>query len=73
MLLSGGGLKMGQVIGHSTRDAGEPASEPLGIDNLLATIMQTLLRVGEVRLLSSLPTDVLRAITTPSAIPGLIG
>lgn len=73
LLLSGGGLKMGQVIGHSTRDAGEPASEPLGIDNLLATIMQTLLRVGEVRLLSSLPTDVLRAITTPSPIPGLIG
>ena len=36
LLLSGGGLNMGQVIGQSTRDAGEPHTEPLGIDHLLS-------------------------------------
>ena len=28
LLLSGGGLKMGQVIGQSSRNGGEPATEP---------------------------------------------
>ena len=52
---------MGQVIGQSTRDAGEPQSEPYGNDNLLATVMHTLLDIGQVRLLTGLPQDLLRA------------
>ena len=71
LLLYGGGLKMGQVIGHSTRDAGEPQSEPIGMDNLLATIMHSLLDIGQVRLMTGLPQDLLRAITTPEPIKGL--
>ena len=70
-LVSGGGLKMGQVIGNSTRDAGEPQSEPFGNENLLATIMHTLLDIGQVRLMTGLPQDLLRAITTPQPISGL--
>jgi hypothetical protein len=73
LLLAGGGLRMGQVIGHSTRDAGEPLSEPMRIDNLMSTLMHSLLRVGEVRLMTGLPSDVSRAITSHSPIPGLIG
>jgi hypothetical protein len=61
------------VIGHSTRDAGEPLSEPMGIENLQATIMNTLLDVPQVRLMPGLPTDVLRTITGSSPIPGLLG
>jgi uncharacterized protein (DUF1501 family) len=71
LLLYGGGLKRGQVIGHSTRDAGEPQSEPQTIENLLATIMHTLLDIGQVRLMTGLPQDLLRAVTTPAVIPGL--
>ncbi|MFM9068317.1 MAG: DUF1501 domain-containing protein [Planctomycetota bacterium] len=72
LALIGGGLKMGQVICQSTRDAGQPLSEPLGIDNLIATIMGTLLRLGEVRLQTNIPTEVVRTLTTPQPIPGLL-
>jgi len=72
LLFYGGSLKTGQVIGQSTRDAGEPASEPFGNENLLATVMHTLLDIGQVRLLSSLPQELLRALTTPEPIAGLL-
>ena len=71
LLLHGGGLNMGQVIGQSTRDAGEPASDPFGNENLLATVMHTLLDIGQVRLMPGLPQDLLRALTTPAPIAGL--
>jgi hypothetical protein len=72
LLLSGGGLNMGQVIGQSTADAGEPHTEPMGLDNLLATIMHSLVDLGQVRLMTGLPQDMLRAITTPTPITGLV-
>jgi Protein of unknown function (DUF1501) len=72
LVLYGGGLKMGQVIGNSTSDASEPQSEPFGNENLLATIMHTLLDIGQVRLMTGLPQDLLRAITTPAPISGLL-
>ena len=68
LLLYGGGTKAGQVIGHSTSDAGEPRSEPFGNENLLATVMHTLLDIGQVRLLTGLPQDLLQALTTPKPI-----
>ena len=71
LLFYGGGLKMGQVIGQSTRDAGEPATEPFGNENLLATIMHSLLDIGQVRLMTGLPQDLLRTLTTPQPIAGL--
>jgi hypothetical protein len=71
LLLYGGGLKMGQVIGQSSRDGGQPQSEPIGIDNLLATIMDTLLDLGQVRLMSSLPNELVRTLTGGTPIPGL--
>lgn len=71
LLFYGGGLKSGQVIGHSTRDAAEPQSEPNGLENLLATIMHSLLDIGQVRLMTGLPQEVLRAMTAWQPIPGL--
>jgi len=72
LLFYGGGMKRGQVIGHSTPDAGEPQSEPYGNENLLATIMHTLLDIGQVRLMTGLPQDLLRTLTTPEPIKGLL-
>ncbi len=72
LFLYGGGLTRGQVIGRSTRDGGAPAAEPLNSRNLIATIMHTLFRVGEVRLTPGLPSDVLRVITENQPIPGLV-
>jgi uncharacterized protein (DUF1501 family) len=71
LLLAGGGLKMGQVIGQSTRDAAEPATEPITPSHLQATIAHTVLDVGQVRLIPSLPDDVNRALTSGEPIPGL--
>lgn len=72
LLLSGGRLKMGQVIGQSTRDVGEPLSEPVKISNLVATILHTLLDVGELRVTRGVPGDVLRAATSVDPISGLM-
>lgn len=72
LLLSGGGLQMGQVIGQSTRDAGEPASEPMTNRNLISTLMHTLLDVGQVRTLTGIPNEISRAITSADPIPGLL-
>ena len=49
LLLAGGGLKMGQVIGQSDRLASQPATDRYVPKHLLATIMHTLLDLGEVR------------------------
>lgn len=72
LLLYGGGLKMGQVIGQSTSDGGEPLSGACGNDNLLATVMHTLLDIGRVRLLTGLPQDLLRTLTSAEPIRGLV-
>jgi Protein of unknown function (DUF1501) len=72
LLLAGGGLRMGQVIGQSNRDAGEPQSDPVRIPNLLATILHTLFEVGEVRLIPGLPREIAQTMTGWEPIPGLL-
>ncbi len=71
LFLYGGGITHGQVIGQSNANGGEPASDPQRIPNLISTIMHTLFNIGEVRLVSGLPTDVNRVITETRPIPGL--
>ncbi|MFO1093452.1 MAG: DUF1501 domain-containing protein [Planctomycetaceae bacterium] len=71
LLLSGGGLAMGQVIGQSNRTAAEPQTDPLRIANLLATVLGTVLDISQVRLVPGLPGDVLAAATSADPIPGL--
>ena len=72
LMLSGGGLKMGQVIGESTRDGGEPNSEAVTSSHLLGTIMHTLLDIGEVRLMENLSREVKSLITGSEPIKNLI-
>ena len=57
LLLYGGGLRMGQVIGHSDAGAARPATEPYNPNHLLSTIMHTLFDLGKLRLDQSLPRD----------------
>lgn len=71
LMLAGGGLRMGQIIGESSADAGEPASNAVTTENLIGTIMHTLLDVGQVRLMENLPRDVHQLVTNASPIKGL--
>lgn len=59
LLLYGGGIAGGQVVGQSTRDGGEPATNNLTPKHLISTIMGTLFDVGELRLEPSVPSQVL--------------
>lgn len=72
LLVSGGGLPMGQVIGQSNRHAAEPASRPYYIKNLIATIMNVMFDVGQVRVASGLPRDLVSTIADSEPIPELV-
>jgi hypothetical protein len=72
LLIYGGGLKMGRVIGQSSRDGGEPASDPVTMKDLVATIMHTLLDISAVRLMPGVPQRVVEAMTRGEPIRGLI-
>ncbi|MEQ1831044.1 MAG: DUF1501 domain-containing protein, partial [Pirellula sp.] len=71
LMLYGGGLKSGQVIGSSSRDGGQPASEPVTISNLMSTIVHSLLDVDQVRVTSGLPRNLQEAIARGTPIAGL--
>lgn len=72
LMVYGGGLKMGQVIGQSSRNGGEPASSPVGIPDLIATILHTLVDVGEARLIDGLPAGLVSVLSRGEPIRGLI-
>jgi hypothetical protein len=71
LLLSGGGLKMGQVIGESDKNAANPAADPQTPANLLATVMRTVLDVNEIRTMTNIgkTADI---VTGGTPIPGLL-
>ncbi len=71
LLLYGGGWKSGQVIGQSSRDGGQPASNPVTIHDLLATVMHTLFDVDQVRVTDGLPRNLLNVVGRGAPIPGL--
>lgn len=72
LMLYGGGLQMGKVIGASSRDGGSPADNPVTMQNLLATVMHTLLDLGEVRVMDGLPKTLLDTLTGGEPIKGLV-
>ena len=72
LLLSGGGLKMGQVVGQTTRDGGQPATEPYSVPHLTSTIMHTLFDVGKLRIAQNVPSDVVRIATGSDPIGPLL-
>jgi uncharacterized protein (DUF1501 family) len=58
LLLYGGGIRGGQVIGQSTRDGGQPATENLTPKHLISTIMHTVFDVGTLRVTRGVPSQV---------------
>lgn len=73
LLLAGGGLNRGQVVGQSTSDAGQPHTTPITIPNLVATLMHTLLDIGQLRTMPGIPSEVARIITGSEPIHPLLG
>ncbi|MBX9791996.1 MAG: DUF1501 domain-containing protein [Pirellulales bacterium] len=71
LLLAGGGLRMGQVIGRSTRDGGAPLSERIENRHLVATVLQTLVDPLELRTVRGLPDQIVQA-ANGDVIPGLM-
>jgi Protein of unknown function (DUF1501) len=71
LVLAGGGLPMGQVIGHSTANGGEPADNPVTRRQLIGTIMHTLFNVAELRLRPNTGA-VAKLIVDSQPIPQLI-
>ena len=72
LVLAGGGLPMGQVIGRSTANGGEPADNPIHMRHLLGTIFHTLFDVGELRLRADATGAVTRLITESEPIAALL-
>jgi hypothetical protein len=58
LVFAGGGLKHGQIVGDSDRRGSQPATEPITIADLHATLLHALLDVGRMRLDVSLPQKV---------------
>lgn len=71
LLLAGGGLKMGQVIGQSDHQGGAPATRKYTPKHLLATVMQTLFELGEVRVAREVPKNVVDAVSAGEPIAEL--
>lgn len=72
LLLAGGGLNMGQVIGRSARNGGEPNSDPVTIKNVIGTVMNTLFDVGKLRVTRGLPREISQ-MAEMDPIPNLFG
>jgi hypothetical protein len=71
LAFAGGGLNMGQVIGHSGRKNDEPAGDAVSTPNLLATVNHYLFDVGKLRLDASVPRELARRLETASPIAPL--
>jgi hypothetical protein len=71
LVLAGGGLKTGQVIGRSDAKGAFPATERYGPENLMATVLQTVFDVNEVRVADGLPKGVVSAVADAKPIAEL--
>jgi hypothetical protein len=69
LVLAGGGLPMGQVIGRSTANGGEPAANPVTMRHLIGTILHTLFDVAALRLRRDISGDVAKLISESESIP----
>lgn len=72
LALAGGGLNTGQVIGRSTRQADAPADEPITPANLMATLMELLFDLPQLRLQPGVPREVAALLDAGRPIRGLV-
>jgi len=71
LMMYGGGISRGQVIGQSTVDGGAPQAGAVGTEHLVSTILHTLLDIGELRLRTKFPNDLMQLASSGTPIPGL--
>ena len=71
LLLYGGGLKLGQVVGQSDANAGEPNSDAVGIANLVATIFHSVFDISQLRLESGIPRELMQLIEAGKPIEAI--
>lgn len=72
LLIAGGGLKMGQVIGESDREAAVPVTMPLDNSHLTATIFRLLIDTPQARLRPDLPVQMVNFTGAGAPIPHLM-
>lgn len=72
LAFAGGGLQMGQVVGHSTAKAEQPRSEPITIDHLTATVLHALFDTAALRVQRNLPREIVSLIDRGKPIAELI-
>ena len=68
LLFAGGGLSMGQVIGHSNDDASHPQGPGYSTQNLMASILHTVFDPGRLRLESGVPRELSRLVDSAQPI-----
>ena len=54
------------MLGSSDKNGGEPADNPLDPSHLISTIMNALFDIGELRLVSGIPSQILELGQKPS-------
>lgn len=72
LLIAGGGLKMGQVVGQSDRNAAKAVGDSYRPAHLLGTILHTLFDVGRLRLEWQVPREIIRFADTAQTIDQLL-
>ena len=71
LLMYGGGIPGGQVIGQSTRDGAEPATENLTPQHLISTILRTAFDLDQLRVTAGVPQPI-QQLSQADPIPGLV-
>ena len=70
LMVYGGGIAEGKTIGQSSRDGGEPATDPQTIENLISTILHVTCDPAQLRLFPGL--QAISRLAEPAPIAGLI-
>jgi hypothetical protein len=69
LMMYGGGVQGGRVVGQSTRDGGEPATEPFTTRNLVSTLLHATVDMTQLRLLPAF--SAISRLGEAGVIPGL--
>ena len=72
LAFAGGDLRMGEVVGKAARNGGEPQSFPVSLSQFRATVMQSLIDVGQFRVNSSVPRDLAARVENRTPITQLM-
>jgi len=72
LAFAGGDLKMGQVVGKAAPNGGEPQTFPVSLSQFRATVLQSLVDVGQFRVNSSVPRELASLVDNQAAIAQLM-